>query len=139
MHVFLANERTHTLFTQVFTTHMRIRQEISIGHAKASTTQRQMLGPRSEMYTIKCSQLIAVGRGGGFRIFKFSVFCFCLFVIIWLRKTRLQTRMRRDTGEFRSNISAINDNYNMATSYMYKVSILSVMMTIWQTKGTLII
>ena len=61
------------------------------------------------------------------------------FVIIWLRKTRLQTRMRQDTGEFHSNISAINDNYNMATSYMYLVSILSAMMTIWQTKGTLII
>ena len=67
------------------------------------------------------------------------VFSVLSFVIIWLRETRLQTRMRRDTGEFRSNISAINDNYNMATSYMYLVSILSAMMTIWQTKGTLII
>ena len=79
MHVFLANERTHTLFTQVFTTHMRIRQEISTGHGKASTTQRQMLGPRSEMYTIKCSQLIAVGRGGGL---EFSNLVFFVFVFL---------------------------------------------------------
>ena len=45
------------------------------------------------------------------------------------------TDPHRDTGEFHSIISAINDNYNI----MYQVSILSVMMTIWQTKGTLII